>query len=288
MNAIELKSTYDETFVPRGRLRSENDPLIRVTRSLSPRMQRVLDALSMGGVLTAAQLSVPLRSLKHYVHLRLLERVFLPQQVQEEWIGLFNLDRRELTHLRIFCLGPFGEQIARQRFPFAPLTGYLSYTPARILHDLILNEIVIRLAEAARQGGWRTFWAGTNAAEIRNGSEQTIEPDALLILEKWDERRLFAVEYHNEEDRRQRAFEKVRRYERAREKSTLWMNAWQVETFPSVLAIFRDNAVGLGYRDAVRELSAKGKYYVKSLDGVVKGNLQEWLNITNGSRESIF
>lgn len=200
---------------------------------------------------------------------------------------MFDIDKRELAHLKFFCLGPLGEQIARQRFSFAPLTGYLAYTPSRILHDLILNETVFRMAEAARQAGWRTFWAGTNAAEIRNGSEQLIEPDALLILEKGEERKAFAIEYHNEEDKRQRAFDKVRRYERAREKAELWMSAWQVETFPPVLAVFRDNAVGLGYRDAVRELNAKGTYYGKSLEGIAKGNLQEWLNIASANREAI-
>lgn len=289
MNTIELKSTYDETFSPCGRSRSsDEDALTRVMRSLSPRMQRAIDTLSMGGVTTAAQLNISLRLLKHYVHLTLLDRVSIFHQSQDEWVRLFDIDRRELTHLKFFCLGPLGEQIARQRFSFAPLTGYLAYTPSRILHDLILNETVFRMAEAARQAGWRTFWAGTNAAEIRNGSEQLIEPDALLILEKGEERKAFAIEYHNEDDKRQRAFDKVRRYERAREKAVLWMSAWQVETFPPVLAVFRDTAVGLGYRDAVRELNAKGTYYGKALDGVSKNMLQEWLNITSGNRESIF
>jgi hypothetical protein len=164
----------------------------------------------------------------------------------------------------------------------------LHYTQSRIAHDLILNEIVLRLASAAREAGWRTFWAGTNAAEIRNGSEQLIEPDALLILEKGSERKLFAIEYHNEEDKRQRAFEKVRRYERARERPEAWMSAWQVETFPPVLAVFRDNAVGLGYRDAARELNARGAYYGKALEGIAKGSLREWLNVASGNRESIF
>ncbi|MEP0805700.1 MAG: replication-relaxation family protein [Chloroflexota bacterium] len=251
-------------------------------------MGRVLERLAMGGVMNAWQLAVPLRSLKHYINLGLVERISLPAESMKEWANLFVSDQREERKLKFYCLGPIGEQIARQRFPFAPLTGYLLYTPSRVLHDLILNEIVFRLAEAARQAGWRTFWAGTNAAEIRSGSEQLIEPDALLVLERGEERKAFAIEYHNEQDKRQRAFDKVRRYERAREKQAPWMSAWQVETFPPVLAVFRDNAVGLGYRDAVRELNARGVYFGKSLDGIARGHVQEWLNITSGNREAIF
>jgi hypothetical protein len=281
---IELPLIVDDTFSPPGRRRRLDDPS---ARNLSPRMARVLERLAMGGVMNAWQLGAPLRSLKHYAALELIQQVVLPKENVAEWVNLFVPDRREETKLKFYCLGPVGEQITRQRFSFAPLTGYLLYTPARVLHDLILNEIVLRLAGAAREAGWRTFWAGTNAAEIRSGSEQLIEPDALLILEKGEERKAFAIEYHNEEDKRQRAFDKVRRYERARERREAWMSAWQVETFPPVLAVFRDQAVGLGYRDAVKELNAKGVYYAKILDGVAAGNLREWLNVVTGSREAV-
>ncbi|MFZ5885599.1 MAG: replication-relaxation family protein [Chloroflexota bacterium] len=252
-------------------------------------MKRVLDWLAMGGVLSARQLGVNLRSMADYVAMRLVSRVSVAPSLTSSLSDVFQItDGREKAHQRLFCLGVNGEQIVQHRFPFAPLTGYQSYTDLRILHDLILNEIVFRLAEAARQAGWRTFWAGTNAAEIRAGSEQLIEPDALLILERGEERKAFAIEYHNEEDKRQRAFDKVRRYERARQKTELWTSAWQVETFPPVLAVFRDNAVGLGYRDAVRELNAQGTYYGKSLEGIAKGVLQEWLNVRTEKRERLF
>lgn len=280
MELIELTSQKTETFSAPGRRPSGTDELTRVSRSMSPRMRRVLDWLAIGGVFSADRLDTPPRKLRLYQHKRLIER--LPK------LQYGDREKELLGKPVVYCLGVLGEQIARQRFPFAPLTGYLLYTPSRILHDLILNETVFRLAEAARQTGWRTFWAGTNVAEIRNGSEQLIEPDALLILEKDEERKAFTIEYHNEEDKRQRAFDKVRRYERAREKSALWMSAWQVETFPPVLAVFRDNAVGLGYRDAVRELNAKGTYYGKSLEGIAKGNLQEWLNVRTETRERLF
>ena len=250
-------------------------------------MNRVLDWLAMGGVMSAFQIAVPGRTLRYYQQHRLIERLTLPLSEIEGFAQIFKIDGREVTRRTLYCLGPVGEQITRQRFSFAPLTGYLLYTPVRVLHDLILNEIVLRLAGAAREAGWRTFWAGTNAAEIRSGSEQLIEPDALLILEKGEERKAFAIEYHNEEDKRQRAFDKVRRYERARERREAWMSAWQVETFPPVLAVFRDQAVGLGYRDAVKELNAKGVYYAKILDGVAAGNLREWLNVVTGSREAV-
>jgi len=280
MNTIEIISTQSEQFSAPGRRPAGTDELTRVIHSLSPRMNRVLDWLAMGGVLTQTQMNVPARKLRLYQQKGLIARVPLSS------IG--ESDKTLLGRPTAYCLGPLGEQITRQRFSFAPLTGYLLYTPARVLHDLILNEIVLRLASAARETGWRTFWAGTNAAEIRNGSEQLIEPDTLLILEKGEERKAFVIEYHNEEDKRQRAFDKVRRYERARERREQWMSAWQVETFPPVLAVFRDQAVGLGYWDAVKELNAKSVYYAKILDGIAAGNLREWLNVATQSREPVF
>lgn len=291
MYTIEIKTTSQEMSHPLGRRpipHDAQDDFSRIARNLTPRINRMLNWLAVGGVLSAFQLSIPGRTLRYYQKNGLVERVILPLETLNDFLEAFGIDRREVSRQTFYCLGPIGEQIARQRFPFAPLTGYLLYTPSRVLHDLILNEIVFRLAEAARQAGWRTFWAGTNAAEIHNGSAQLIEPDALLILEKDQERKAFAIEYHNEEDKRQRAFDKVRRYERAREKAELWMSAWQVETFPPVLAVFRDTAVGLGYRDAVRELNAKGTYYGKSLDGIQRGLLEEWLNVRTETRERLF
>ncbi|MEW5891361.1 MAG: replication-relaxation family protein, partial [Pseudomonadota bacterium] len=217
---IELTDNHqdEKNFYP-GRRKKQTDEIARFASNLSPRMKRVLDWLAMGGVLSAAQLGVPGRTLRYYQQHGLLTRVTVLPQDMGDFLECVRADGRKTTHESFFCLGLLGEQIARQRFSFAPLNGYLAYTPARILHDLILNEIVFRLAEAARQAGWRTFWAGTNAAEIRTGSEQLIEPDALLILERGEERKAFAIEYHNEEDKRQRAFDKVRRYERARQKT---------------------------------------------------------------------
>lgn len=291
IETIEIKTTSHEISHPIGRrpaIQDAQDDFLRIARNLTPRISRMLDWLAMGGVLSAFQLSIPGRTLRYHHKKGLVERVILPLETLNDFWEAFGIDRREASRQTFYCLGPIGEQIARQRFGFAPLSGYLAYTPSRILHDLLLNEIVFRLAEAARQAGWRTFWAGTNAAEIRSGSEQLIEPDALLVLERGEERKAFAIEYHNEQDKRQRAFDKVRRYERAREKQAPWMSAWQVETFPPVLAVFRDNAVGLGYRDAVRELNARGVYFGKSLDGIARGHVQEWLNITSGNREAIF
>jgi hypothetical protein len=285
MNAIEIKTISHESFSPGPRPRDQQNDTLHLAARLTPQINRALDWLAMGGVLSAQQLSIPGRTLRYHRKNRLLERLFIPAAEMDSFIEFFGQGEDQCA---LYCLGVEGEQIARQRWSFAPLTGYLAYTPSRVLHDLILNEIVLRLASAAREAGWRTFWAGTNAAEIRNGSEQLIEPDALLILEKGSERKLFAIEYHNEEDKRQRAFEKVRRYERARERPEAWMSAWQVETFPPVLAVFRDNAVGLGYRDAARELNARGAYYGKALEGIAKGSLREWLNVASGNRESIF
>lgn len=290
MRTIQLTQLNDQ-YTPPGRRSLDNiDSLTRITRSLSPRMKRVLDWLAMGGVMSASQLAVNLRSISHYVGLGLIARVSEKElNLQTDIFAV--TDGRNKSHTKLFCLGTVGEQIARQRFsPVPPLTGYLTYTPSRIAHDLFLNEIVLRLAETARAQGWRTYWAGTHAAELRKGSEQMMEPDALLILENDHQRKAFAIEYHNEEDKRQRAFEKVRRYERVREQRDLWQGGWEVETFPPVLAVFRDNVVGNGYREAAKELNAQAAYYGKSLTAFTMPDhdLAEWVNAKTGGRERLF
>jgi hypothetical protein len=235
--------------------------------------------------MAASQLGVVTRTLQYWQKQRLVDRVPLPADAASVWTQLFVRDLR--VRPSFWCLGPAGEEIARKRYPVAPLTGYLLYPPARVLHDLILNEAVLRIARAAREAGWRVLWAGTNACEIRDGTEQLIEPDAMLILEREQERKAFAVEYHNEEDRRQRAYYKVIRYERVMEMEK-WQEAWQLDSFPAILAIFRDRAVGEGYRDAIRQLNARATYYAKILDSIAAGNLREWINVSVGQRESIF
>jgi hypothetical protein len=284
MITIELTEDLPERVYGR-RFAARDDGIARIARNLSPLGFRALDWLAMGGIMTASQLGVATRTLQYWQKQRLVDRVRLPTDAVSMWTQLFVHDLR--ARPSFWCLGPAGEEIARKRYPFAPLTGYLLYAPARVLHDLILNEAVLRIARAARGEGWRVLWAGTNACEIRDGTEQLIEPDAMLILERGQERKAFAVEYHNEEERRQRAYYKVMRYERVLEMGK-WQEAWQLDSFPAILAIFRDRAVGEGYRSAVRQFNARATYYAKILDSIAAGNLREWINVSVGQRESIF
>jgi len=250
----------------------------------------MLDLLAFGGILSGNRFGVSGRTLRGYQASSLITRVLIPSSEL-----FFQVDRRSDVSLAFYCLGTAGEEIARRRHaPMPPLTGYLVYTHARVLHDLYLTEVVLRMAEAARARGWRTWWAGTNAAEIRKGSEQIVEPDSMLVLERDGQRKAFAIEFHNEEEKRQRAFEKVRRYERLRDMPDLWMNAWELDEFPTILAVFRDAAVGNGYRAATHEMKTKNFYYGKLLDafftfaGDTFPNLQEWVNVNTGGKEVLF
>lgn len=278
MNLIELSQTDDtDTYTAPGRRPDENDEYMRIVRSLSPRMSRVLAWMAMGGVFTVTQLDIPVRRMRAYQHKKLFSRLLHTTLYGEP----------------LYCLGEIGERIVRQRYaPMPPLTGYVEYTQSRVLHDVYLNEVVLRMAEAARAKGWRTWWVGTNAAEIRKGSEQIVEPDSLLVLEREGQRKAFAIEYHNEEDKRQRAFEKVRRYERLRDMPDLWMNAWELDEFPAIVAVFRDAAVGNGYRAATQEMQTQNTYYGKLLNAFAPGetfqNLQEWVNVNTGGKEALF
>jgi len=281
MHTIELTYANDIPYHPGRRPADAPDSLTRTARSLSPRMTRLLEWMAMGGVLSPGQLGIALRNLQYYAKAGLISRI--PRMDLEP---VFDAD-----YQAFYCLGDVGEKIIQSRWPVAPLSGYLNYSPSRIAHDIYTNEVVLRLAKLFIQNSWSVFWAGTNAAEIRAGSEQWVEPDALLIVKKDSVVKSFAVEYHNEQGKTQRANEKVRRYSRVFSAANLWMPFWEVESFPVVLAVFRDDAVGRGYQSAAREMSSNNVTFlcksIRAFDAGANGNIESWINAASGQRESI-
>ncbi len=257
-----------------------------LTRGLSPQMWKVLDWLSVAGVLCAGQLKIFPRTLQRYVKTRLLDR--LPYSAVEllPEFRRYNLPYTDAeTHL--YVLGPVGLEIVSRRHPYPSLTGYLSYPLARIMHDVILNEIVMRLATFASGLGWQITWMGTNSATLFDAEKtrEILEPDALLIFQKDDQEQRFCLEYHNE-DKRTRAEKKVYKYHAAYEAGT-WRQQWDTDTFPSVLAVFEKKIVGVGYKSVLKGRKTNVTFCGKLLAGVLQDNLAEWSVFATGERLTI-
>lgn len=62
------------------------------------------------------------------------------------------------------------------------------------------------------------------------------------------------------------------------------MNAWNLNTFPIVLAVFDQKIVGTGYQDALQAYRTEVRVLGKLLKGVVEGKLEEWADFTTNSR----
>ncbi len=188
----------------------------------------------------------------------------------------------------LYTLGPVGIEISKERHGVSPPTGYLSYPLERTSHDLVMNEIVLQIAGQAMENGWRTVWVSKYEATLYNEDGAAIlEPDAMLRLTKDGDELVYLFEFHNE-DKSTRAHSKVRKYETAASLENLWAQAWEVEEFPPLVAVFRKPIVGTGYNEAVREVSPHVQIYGRTLTGALKDDFSVWYHFNVGKKEKLF
>lgn len=252
---------------------------------LPPRIWFLLDLLSVGGVMTARQLDIPASTLRRWAHVGVLTR--LPFAAESVKAALAELGMRE-EHPLLYTLGPVGLEVATLRHGVQPATGFAGYTLMRVLHDVLVCEVVLRISKHLETLGRQVEWLGKYESVLKDqGGSVILEPDALLRIHHEGQVKAFALEYHNE-DKQSRAFEKVDRYERAIEKG-LWRERWEVETFPTVLAVFRHAIVGEGYRHQLQQEKRfrYGKYYGKTLQSVLDGKMQDWTEIQSMEKRSL-
>ncbi len=255
-----------------------------LTIGLTLEAWRVLDWLSVGGVMSVTQLQYTPRALRSLAQNRLIDRVPFPTKTIAEAFTHDGIPYRSPEETQLYVLGPVGLEILKTRHPYPLPTGHLSYTLPRLMHDVILNEIVLRVMTYAESQGWEAQWWGTHTARLMDAEKQEVlEPDALLVLKREGRERAFCVEYHHNEDKVTRAEMKVRKYRRAFE-GQLWMNAWNLDTFPIVLAVFDQKIVGTGYQDALQASRTEVRVLGKLLKGVVDGKLEEWADFTTNTR----
>jgi hypothetical protein len=288
------KSNQNETSKTTGRSGSQEamtpqqiqtEAMLVIEKGLSSIAWRALDLLYAGGILTVDQLDLNLRTLRRYAAKRIVDRYPFSPNVVIDRLGEYGL---AAENGQLYTLGPVGAEIARIRHGIKPPSGYLAYTLERVLHDVIVNEIVQRIAKQASAQGWETIWASKYESSLFREDTPILEPDAYIRLERGEEEYPFLIEYHNE-DKRTRAIQKVRQYERAWE-SDLWQGTWEVDEFPPLLAVFKNKIVGEGYLDGIKESSPVGcTYYGRALEGIwEEDGLVSWFNINKEKKGKVF
>jgi len=256
-------------------------------QGLSKTLEHTLGLLMAAGVLPQYRLPVSGRALRNYHRRRLLDRLaYTSAEVREVLLsyGLPVPDNAERCLL--YTLGPVGIELVKEIHHVPPPSGFLGAPLERLIHDLVVNEIVLRLSESAMSAGWTPVWLSKYEANLRRGEVAILEPDAFLRFKKEEKEFAVLIEYHNE-DKRSRAVDKVRKYEAAYKEKEIWSEQWEVETFPPVLAVYREKIVGQGYFDEIKDNPGKVNFYGRSLDGFFQ-DLTFWFDFKQQARVKIF
>jgi hypothetical protein len=258
-------------------------------KGLPPSLKKSVDYLTVGGAMTASQLDISPRTLRRHAHLRVVDRLPHNAPAVVETFHLYGIGDEIVTgdveNYLLFALGPVGIEYVKMQGG-KPMQGYAGYTLDRILHDVIVNEIVLRIGAEAISYGWTPIWVSEREAALYQGEQQILKPDALLRLRRGDDEYLYLIEYHNE-DKSTRATKKVEIYERAHQ-SRIWQQAWEVERFPPVLAAFRQGVVGHGYLEGIQAQERSNCVFYGRLLPSALQDAGQWANLSTNQRESVF
>ena len=243
----------------------------------------LLHVLATAGVLTTKQLQclIPtsVRSLRRYYHDYLIDHRTAPLALKQ-----FGL-QQVYQELRLYSLGSVGR--AWLDWQGVTYPTYEGYAMMQLTHDVLCNEVIMALIEMLGQHDKSPSWYGKQEAQLWSvdSKEQTciLEPDGLLIAKGRDSR-AWTIEFHNE-NHRNRAAEKVARYERVA-RSGQWRTAWPLDAFPIVLIVSHKKAVMDGYADALAEQRRRGlacTYLGKPLQHILdRKQLDRWVDLSSG------
>jgi hypothetical protein len=263
----------------------KNEAAVVMRQGLSSQAWQVLDLLYAGGIMTADQLGMTTRTLRRYANRRIIARYIWSSKNIVHELGEYGL---LVENGKLYTLGMVGAEIASTRHGKKPSAEYLAYRFERVLRRVIVNQIILRIAAEGEAHGWDMVWMGKQEARLFRDDDLILEPDAFIRLERGDEEYPLLIEYHHENKRR-RAIQKVHDYEYAWE-SNLWQEAWDVNSFPSVLVVFRNQIMGEGYLDGVKEASpVRCDYYGRLLEGIwEKGGMDSWFHINAQRKGNVF
>lgn len=241
---------------------------------ITGKQSQVLSTLAVAGVLDEQQLArligISGRSLRRYHSQHLLDRLYVvPASLRT--VGFI----RAGESLRLYKLGAVGRAIVAHDQPLVP-SGYEGFGVHRLTHDVLANEVMIRVARAGADAGYDPIWLSKYEATVHDDAGRPmLEPDAMLELRHAHRAtQRFLLEYHNEDDSR-RAAGKIKRYEEVA-RDGHWQHAWNTETLPTVLVSWTHNAVATGYsaaieRQAHRHLGLRFRYLGMPIQRLLAG-----------------
>ncbi|HFC12037.1 MAG TPA: hypothetical protein ENJ56_04265 [Anaerolineae bacterium] len=208
---------------------------------------QVMNILATAGVLTTAQLqsiaTAAPRTLRDYQRSAFVLSAAYPPKLQ-------NKPLKSAKRNRLWTLGLVG--IARAVDLQQAAKTFRGYPYKKTVHDILLNEIVVELLSQAAAEAVPHTWYGTYEGRVRDGKNNVlVEPDALLLFGQDDQKKGFAIEYHNEDDRR-RVGDKIDRYEGV-QRSAHWRRFWDVAEMPTVVVAVTHPIVLEGYIDTIAE-----------------------------------
>ena len=285
-----LRRTSGRPRISAQAARQEAEYLLRESR-LQPLAEHVIRALAVAGVLTADQLDrvcgVKPRTLRKYHSLYYIDRLpILAGELRETRLS------DEAKDLRLYKLGLIGEELANSLLDISILTGYSGYGVHRIVHDVLANETVLRLAELAKDHGFEPVWRSKYEATVHDErGAPALEPDAMLSLSKDAKTLHFFIEFHNEDNSRRAAL-KVDRYEQIY-RDGRWLHELLLDEMPVVLCVFISKIAGKGYQHAVaraRRMGLQCVFLGKSWEDVVSASqddMARWWNFAAQRMENI-
>ena len=212
-----------------------------------PNAQRAMDILATAGIVTSAQLHrllpVSYRTLGVYQR-----RGYILSSAYPTRLKTFSM--QTASRNRLWTLGLVG--IARAVSLKLSATKFRGYPYKKTIHDVLLNEIVVELLAQAAVKNISHTWYGTYEGRVRDPQNNVlVEPDAMLSFGTENRRQGYAIEYHNEDDRR-RVIDKIERYEGV-QRSDHWRRYWDVSDMPTIVVAVTSSVVLQGYIDALRE-----------------------------------
>lgn len=285
--------TENEHENVRGR-RPDSEPLSRkdaeilaqslmAQNRLSKLGYSAISLFATAGILTIRQmnelLTIKPRTLRKYQgeKYHLIRWSYIPDNMPD----CFPSKRLEHT----YTLAEVGIEVARKRNWCS--THFEQYNHHRAVHDLLCNEVVIRLLKRMQASGIKAEWSGAWESRLYdNDNAPQLEPDSLIRINRNNAPQLFAFEYHNEDDRR-RVGDKVERYENE-QRGKRWPWQWKTNKFPTVLISYTHPIVARGYIDVLRELGRdqiRCRYLAKSVKNATDDSrdITQWLDVNRAA-----
>jgi hypothetical protein len=302
---IKWKPEDDPYRMKKSELRTRAQKIVQ-DGAMYSNVKAVVGVLATCNVMTSSQIRrltgiASEYTLIRYCHSGILNRLNVGSQELKDLGMPQDVDKHKRNLNRLNVLTPLGVEVARNYDYDIPPT-YEGYRVGMMLHDVLCNEAIVRLAMVARGSNMRVVLMKRTESNLYDPKgTMVLSPDMVMgFSHRHEEDDVHGkpmnviIEFHNE-DSGVRAAEKVEKYERiARDAIAPWRDQWGTDVFPPVIAVFRAEAVGKGYAQAVSErksrMSLAVQYYGMSWKELVAGSTDygTLFHFNTGKKDNLF